>query len=114
MLRHGERMKQTKDFYRTSKWKKKRIRILRRDKYKCQEAKRFGLYEEATTVHHIYPREEYPQLSYEDWNLISVSGSRHGTFHDKTTGTITERGRYWQNKRKRELDKWNKRNAQTN
>jgi len=105
-------MKETKLFYKTKKWRKKRNRILKRDGYKCQEAKQFGAYEEATTVHHIYPLEEYPELAYEEWNLISVSGKRHGTFHDKTTEKITERGRYWQNKRRREFEKW--KNAKKN
>ena len=113
MQRLGKRqqLKQTKEIYKTNKWKKKRERILRRDGYKCQEAKRFGTYEEATTVHHIYPVEEYPELASKDWNLISVSGKRHGTFHDKTTGAITKRGRYWQTKRKKEFDEWKKKDT---
>lgn len=96
----------TKSFYATKRWKRKRLKILRRDQYKCQEAKRFGKFEEATTVHHIYPVEEYPELGYTDWNLISVSGERHDTFHDRTTGKITEKGKYWQRKRKKEFDEW--------
>lgn len=47
-------MKETKRFYKSNRWKHKREHILRRDGYKCQEAKRFGAYEEATTVHHIW------------------------------------------------------------
>ena len=32
--------------------------------------------EEANTVHHIYPADEYPQYAWCDWNLISVSTER--------------------------------------
>lgn len=99
-------MKETKAFYQSKKWKKKREKILRRDGYQCQEAKQFGKYEEATTVHHIYSLTDYPELAFEDWNLISVSDSRHDTFHDRTTGGMTDRGRYWQNKRQKEYEEW--------
>ena len=92
-----------KEFYKSERWKKKRKRILRRDKYICQESKRYGESEEATTVHHIYPLEEYPELAFENWNLISVSKKRHDTFHDRKTGKITEKGQYWQRKRKKEF-----------
>lgn len=100
-------------FYEDKRWKRKRQKILLRDGYKCQEAKRFGQYEEATTVHHIYPVEDYPELAYEDWNLISVSGKRHNTFHDRITGGITEKGQYWQNKRHVEFDRWKERHPPT-
>ena len=63
-------MKQAKAFYRDKKWQRKRLYILRRDGYKCQESKRYGQYSEATTVHHIYPLEDYPEIAFEDWNLI--------------------------------------------
>ena len=102
-------MKQAKAFYKNKKWLHKREHILRRDGYKCQEAKQYGQHEEATTVHHIYPREEYPELSYTDWNLISVSDKRHDTFHDRTTGNLTERGVYWQNRKRKEFEEWKKR-----
>ena len=99
-------MQTANTFYKSSRWRKKREKILRRDGYQCVEAKRYGQYEEATTVHHIYPREDYPELEYADWNLISVSGKRHDTFHDRTTGAVTDKGKYWQNKRKREFEEW--------
>lgn len=100
-----------KPFYNSKRWKRKRKLILRRDGYKCQEAKLYGQHEEATTVHHIYPLEDYPELAYTDWNLISVSGSRHDAFHDRATGKLTDRGRYWQNKRRKEFEEWEKGNA---
>lgn len=102
-------MVQTKIFYKDKRWKKKRENVLRRDKYQCQEAKRYGQNEEATTVHHIYPLEEYPELALANWNLISVSGKRHDTFHDRTTGQVTAAGRYWQKKRQQEFEEWKRR-----
>lgn len=104
---------QTRIFYKDKRWKKKRENVLRRDKYQCQEAKRYGQNEEATTVHHIYPLEEYPELALVDWNLISVSGKRHDTFHDRTTGQVTAAGRYWQRKRQQEFEEWKRRRPPT-
>ena len=93
-------------FYESKRWKKKREHILRRDEYKCQESKRYGKYEEATTVHHIYPLEDYPELALVDWNLISMSGAQHDRMHDRKTGKVTERGAYWQRKRQKEFEAW--------
>ena len=95
-------------FYESRKWKRKRENILRRDGYQCQESKRYGKYAEATTVHHIYPLEEYPELAFVDWNLISMSAAQHDRMHDRTTGKITEAGLHWQRKRKTEFNVWNK------
>lgn len=53
--------------YHCSKWKKKRNRILRKDRYKCQIAKWVGKSEEANTVHHIYPAKDY--LEYAKGNI---------------------------------------------
>ena len=99
-------MKQTKPFYQSIKWKRKRAYILRRDNYQCQEAKRYGKYREATAVHHIYFLEDCPELAYMDWNLISLSEEYHNRMHDRTTGQVTEVGLYWQRKRRREFEKW--------
>lgn len=110
-LRMEKHMKQTKAFYKDKKWQRKRLYILRRDGYKCQESKRYGQYSEATTVHHIYPLEDYPEISFEDWNLISMSGERHDTMHNRVTGKLTEKGMYWQNRRRKEFEEWKKRNV---
>lgn len=99
-------MKEAKLFYITNRWEKKRLRILRRDGYKCQDAKRYGQYAEATTVHHVFPVEEYPELAYVDWNLISLSGANHNKCHDRNTNKITEYGMYWQRKRRKEFEEW--------
>lgn len=72
--------------------------MLRRDEYRCRESKRYGKSEPATTVHHIYPLELFPELALVDWNLISLSDKRHNMMHDRVTHEITELGRYWQEK----------------
>ena len=89
-------MKTAHPFYKDKRWLRKRAAILRRDEYQCQEAKRYGKTEAAGPVHHIYPREEYPELAYEDDNLVSLSERWHNAMHDRTTGAITELGRQWQ------------------
>jgi len=99
-------LKQAKPFYKSRKWRRTRELILKRDKYQCQEAKRFGQYEEATTVHHIYQLEEYPALAYKEWNLISVSCNRHDKLHDRKSGGVTEAGKNWQKKRERKFEEW--------
>lgn len=92
--------------YKSSQWKNKRLYILKRDGYLCQESKRFGKYVEASHVHHIYPIELYPELKYANWNLISLSPSKHNEMHDRITNEITIKGLYWQRKRRKEFQAW--------
>lgn len=82
------------DWYATKRWKEKRKHILLRDKWMDQVALRDGVKIEANTVHHILPREEYPQYAWEDWNLISVSQETHKKrLHEKYTGKLTKTGK---------------------
>lgn len=84
------------NFYKTTVWKKKREMILRRDEYMCRECRRYGKTTPATTVHHIYPIEEYPQWRLESWNLISLCWACANAMHDRKTGKLTELGWEWQ------------------
>ena len=84
--------------YKSTRWTKKRRNILRRDGYQCQESKRYGQSVEATTVHHIYPVSEYPELAFVNVNLISLSAEKHDEMHDRQTGKITDKGKQWQRK----------------
>jgi 5-methylcytosine-specific restriction protein A len=84
--------------YKTKRWKAKRKRILRKAEYLCQESKRYGKHVTATTVHHIFPVDEYPSLAFVDENLLALSESKHNQMHDRSTGKITELGKYWQAK----------------
>ena len=91
-------------FYKTRKWKRKRQVILRRDDYQCKESSRYGKTEPATTVHHIYPIEKFPELALVDWNLISLTDKMHNAMHDRLTNELTELGKQWQERRKREFE----------
>ena len=81
------------EFYDQKKWKEKREHILRRDSYQCQVSKRYGKLLQAEIVHHIFPREEFPQYEYCDWNLTSVTKKVHNLLHDRETNELTEKGR---------------------
>lgn len=70
-----------------------RAAILSRDGYRDQVAARFGKNIEANTVHHILPREIYPEYKLKSWNLISVSHETHNKLHDRATGALTAEGR---------------------
>lgn len=84
--------KKADPFYKSKRWEKKRAKILRRDQYQCQESKRYGRNVPAEMVHHIFPREEYPEYQWEDWNLISLSNAEHNRMHERETGALTQKG----------------------
>ncbi len=82
------------DFYNSKRWKQKREHILRRDGWMDQVMLHAGVKIEANTVHHILPREEYPQYAMCDWNLISVNIMTHKQrLHEKYTGKLTKTGK---------------------
>ena len=88
----GMKHKITDPFYRSRRWEKLRAAVLRRDGYMCQESRRFGKRAEATTVHHIFPRDEFPEYQWEPWNLVSLAGDVHDQMHDRVSGALTQRG----------------------
>lgn len=65
---------------------------MRRDGYMCQISKRYGRMVQAQVVHHIFPREEFPEYQYEPWNLISVTIEQHHRLHDRTNGLLSAAG----------------------
>lgn len=81
-------------FYKSKRWVQKRAHILRRDGWIDQVALRDGVKIEADTVHHILPREEYPQYQWCDWNLTSVNHETHKRLHEKYTGKLSRLGRW--------------------
>lgn len=85
----------SKKFYKSKKWKKKRQSILKRDEYLCRECKRYGKTTQATTVHHILPLEQRPDLKLHTINLISLCESCHNQMHDRNTNELTEKGLQW-------------------
>ncbi|KXB66169.1 hypothetical protein HMPREF3181_00914 [Parvimonas sp. KA00067] len=81
-----------KNFYQTKNWIEKRKRILRRDGYMCMCCKRYGKTTQATTVHHIYPYELYPELKLNSFNLISLCEKCHNEMHNRKNHELTEKG----------------------
>jgi 5-methylcytosine-specific restriction endonuclease McrA len=82
--------------YKDPRWSRKRATVLRRDEYLCRECRRYGKTTAATTVHHIYPAEDYPQWWLESWNLISLCTEHANAMHDRQTDKLTELGLAWQ------------------
>lgn len=81
--------------YKSGRWRRMRKRILERDKYRCRENARYGRVVEATTVHHIWPEEKYPEYAWCEWNLIALSSAAHNAMHDRDTHELTELGEAW-------------------
>lgn len=85
------------EFYKTRRWMKKREKILRRDKYLCQECKRYHRHTAdgnpipAELVHHIKSYENYPELGLRDDNLISLCSSCHNKKHPERSHGLKEK-----------------------
>lgn len=79
-------------FYKSPRWERVRARVLRRDEYLCRECSRYGRRSTATTVHHIRPREQYPELEYEADNLLSLCTQCHNAMHNRDGDTLSARG----------------------
>ena len=76
----------------SKRWEHLRSMILRRDNYLDQVVRRYGKNVTANTVHHIFPREFYPEFTYSPWNLISVSTATHNELHDRDSHRLTSKG----------------------
>lgn len=109
--------KEAKKIYDSKRWKIKRIDILKRDRFECQDCRerlrkatedgvtlnaRDRAIRRAVCVHHIKELKENPELAFEDDNLISLCDICHNARHGRyTTG--------WKRKRKKPLaseEKW--------
>lgn len=80
-------------FYDSKKWKSLRGSVLRRDGYKCQYFARYGKMKPANTVHHVFPRREFPEYEWQRWNLISLSNEAHDMMHYRNTNELTDVGK---------------------
>lgn len=78
--------------YDSKRWKRLAAAIMRRDKYQCQYARRYGRMVPAEVVHHIFPAEDYPELAWEPWNLIALSRAAHNRMHDRDSNELTQTG----------------------
>ena len=76
----------------SKRWDKLRAYVLRRDRFLDQIQLRYGKRVEANTVHHIFPREFFPEYTFEAWNLISLSSSTHNRLHDRESHKLTAEG----------------------
>lgn len=92
------------NFYKSSKWKKKRPAILRRDKYECRECRRYGKAVQATTVHHVYPLELYPDRKLDSNNLISLCNGCHEGMHIRNSHELTDKGKAWMKRLERQVN----------
>ena len=92
--------KEAKQFYNSSKWKRKRIEILRRDFFECQDCRKrlrdafengivLSAYDSkirrAECVHHVKELRDYPELALDDDNLISLCAECHNKRHGRNS-----------------------------
>ena len=85
---------QSDEFIWSEQWRHKAHSILRRDGYIDQYIlKTTGRMIEANVVHHILPRDEFPQYAMEDWNLISLNKRTHSRIIHTIKGKLTNEGR---------------------
>jgi 5-methylcytosine-specific restriction protein A len=90
--------REAKRFYDSAAWKHKRLQILVRDHYECQDCrKRLNdavaagktlngkdrMIRRAEEVHHIQELKEHPELALEDDNLVSLCISCHNLRHGR-------------------------------
>lgn len=80
------------DFLASEEWKRKRAAILRRDGYIDKYLFRYGKKVPGNTVHHIAPRELFPEYKLADWNLMTMNEKTHNGMHDRTTNKLTAEG----------------------
>lgn len=78
-------------FYHSSEWLKKRNEVLMLDHHECQMCKAKGEYTPATTVHHVKPLKDRPDLALSIFDgserqLVSLCSACHNKVH-KEKGT---------------------------
>lgn len=79
-------------FYNTKKWLDIRASVLREAKYMDQLRLREGKRVPAETVHHIFPRDKYPEYELCRWNLIAISAETHELLHNRMSGSLSSLG----------------------
>ena len=91
------RYKTSDPFYHTEAWRRARLAALERDHWLCQDhlaQQQAGArirVPTATVVHHIKPREQYPELSLELSNLVSLCEACHNKRHPEKGGSPESR-----------------------
>lgn len=79
-------------FYYQKRWLDLRNSVLRAAKYADQLLMREGKMVPADRVHHIFPREKYPQYQYCRWNLIAICNETHSKLHQRIGGELSDLG----------------------
>lgn len=69
--------KKVDPFYLSRAWKRIRVHVLLRDNAQCQVCRKRW----ANTVHHIKPRQDYPELALEESNLEAICAFCHNREH---------------------------------
>ena len=77
------------NYYRHKRHRDWREKVLRRDKYLCQECLRYGKKTPATIAHHKKPREDYPDLQYDVSNGEASCLACHNKKHPEKGQTIS-------------------------
>ena len=60
--------------------------VMRRDKYLCQDCKRYGRNTPAEVAHHIQPISERPDLAYSLNNGVALCNACHSKRHPEKGG----------------------------
>lgn len=81
MKKKVEEMKKARQFYYSTAWRRCRTAILGRDNHLCQSCLKKGILTSATTVHHIKPLDDYPELALDADNLESCCRQCHEEHH---------------------------------
>lgn len=85
-------MKDADPFYKSGRWNRLRSQAMRRDGYICQQSKRYGRITSAEMVHHILPRDIFPEYQWCLWNLVSLTNKEHDKLHDRVSNRLTDEG----------------------
>ena len=59
----------------------------------CAECRRYGKHTQGNHVHHILPREQFPQYQYDPRNLITLCDACHDRMHYRSDRTLTDKGK---------------------
>lgn len=84
--------------YHSRRWVRLRAQALRRDRGLCRECSRYGKVVEASTAHHAWPAEDFPEYAWCLWNLVSLCSKCHDAMHDRVTRALTPQGERWRKK----------------
>lgn len=85
-------MKTADPFYKSTRWEHLRERVMRRDGYRCRECIRFGKFNQGEMVHHAVPREDFPELQWEPWNLVTLCNQCHDRMHLRVSNELSQAG----------------------